>query len=770
MDSESLPGIRRILFALAVLAVIFFFSLESVRPPASKPADAPATEFSGGRAQEILNRLVGDGVPHPVGSAADDVVRGRVIDELTKLGYKPEVQVGFACDEYGTCATVKNVLARLNGSETRSSGSVLVASHYDSVPAGPGASDDGIGVAAVIEIARALKSLPQPRHSIIFLIDEGEESGLIGARVFVDQHPWAKEVRAAVNIDNRGTSGPSLMFETGSANRAMVQLYAKEAAHPAASSIFYTAYKQLPNDTDFTIFNAAGYQGLNFAIIGDVTHYHTPLDNFEDAAPGSLQHHGDNALPSLIALANSDLASLPPHEAVYFDVFEHYLIWWPVNWTLIGCAIAAILLLFQIAWLVRNGRLDPVGIAWGLLDWLATILVTGVVAFAVHWLLRKAGGLPVNWVAHPLFAEVAFWSLGFGIVVLSASAVGKRARFWGLWAGGWIWWLLLAIVVGWQVPGISYVVVVPTCMAAVAGLPFTLRRSEARAGMALVAILALAVAGIVGFPPLFFLYDGLGVRALGGIALLAALVFTPIAPVIPDLQSARGFWRVAFVGAVVGVPALAIFAAAVVPTYSARSRERVNLEYWKDADAGKSQWVVRPESGRLPEAIGVATKFSRATKGPFPWSTAPAFLADSPHLDLAAPTFTILESSRLGDKRSYRALLRSERGAPEAMVLFPPDSGIDSVRVEGTPLEPEPRRVREYLNGWAIYDCATMPAKGVEISFMLPPGKPFDVYAVDQTFGLPLEGMFLLKSRPLTATPSQDGDVTVVSRHIQLIP
>jgi hypothetical protein len=770
LKSESLPGIRRILSALAALAVIFFCSLEGARPPASQPADVPATQFSGGRAREILNRLVGDGVPHPVGSAADDVVRGRVIQELTKFGYKPEVQSGFACDEYGTCATVKNVLARLDGSESTSSGSVLVASHYDSVPAGPGASDDGVGTAVVLEIARALKSLPQPRHSVIFLIDEGEEAGLFGARVFVDQHPWAKEIRAAANIDNRGTSGPSLMFETGNANRAMVQLYAEQAAHPATSSIFYTAYKQLPNDTDFTVFKAAGYEGLNFAMIGGVAHYHTPLDKFENAAPGSLQHHGDNALPSVIALANSDLTSMPIGEAVYFDVFERCLIWWPVNWTLTGAGIAAILLLLQVGWLVRNGRLEPAAIAWGLLGWLATILVTGGAAFALQWLLRAAGKLPVNWVAHPLPLEIAFWSLGFAVVVLLALAVGKRARFWGLWAGGWIWWTLLAVVIGWQVPGISYLFVVPVCAAAVTGLPFTMRRTEALAGTALAVIVPLAAAGIVGFEPLYFLYDALGIRALAGIALLAMLIFAPIAPVIPDLQSARGFWKVAFLGAILAVPALAIFAAAVVPAYSAKSPERVNLEYWKDADTGKSQWVVHPNSGRLPEPIGVATKFSRAAKGLFPWSSGPSFFADSPHLDLAAPTFTILESSRTGDRRSYRALLRSERGAPEAFVLFPPDSGIDSVRVEGTPLQPESQRVREYLNGWAIYVCVTMPSKGVEISFTLPPGKPFEVYAADQTFGLPLEGMFLLKSRPLTATPSQDGDVTVVSRRVQLIP
>ncbi len=202
----------------------------------------------------MLRRLVGDGVPHPAGSAANDIVRDRVLAEFSALGYQPQVQTGFACDEYGTCATAKNILARLDGTEPGPA--VLLAAHYDSVPAGPGASDDGAGVAAVLEIARALKSMGTPRHSVIFLIDDAEEAGMIGARVFVDQSPWAKDVRAAVNLEARGTSGPSLMFETGSANYWAVQLYSKFAKRPATNSIFYEAYKQLPNDTDFTVFKA----------------------------------------------------------------------------------------------------------------------------------------------------------------------------------------------------------------------------------------------------------------------------------------------------------------------------------------------------------------------------------------------------------------------------------------------------------------------------------------------------------------------------------
>jgi len=305
----------RVLITLAILAAIFFLSLEGLRPPAAEPPSVPASQFSAGRAREVLHRLVGDGIPHPTGSAANDVVRGRVIAELTALGYAPQVQTGFSCDEYGTCATVKNVLARLDGTE--SGAAVLLAAHYDSVAAGPGASDDGVGTATVLEIARALKTVPALRNSVIFLIDDGEEAGLLGARVFVDQNAWAKEVRAAVNVEARGTSGPSVMFETGSANEWVVRLYAKNALRPATSSIFYTAYKQLPNDTDFTVFKAAGYQGVNFAFIGDEPHYHTPLDNFENANAASLQHQGDNALPMVLALGNADLANAPQSEAVF---------------------------------------------------------------------------------------------------------------------------------------------------------------------------------------------------------------------------------------------------------------------------------------------------------------------------------------------------------------------------------------------------------------------------------------------------------------------
>jgi len=208
----------------------------------------------------------------------------------------------------------------------------------------------------------------------------------------------------------------------------------------------------------------------------------------------------------------------------------------------------------------------------------------------------------------------------------------------------------------------------------------------------------------------------------------------------------------------------------VAPVYSAKAPERVNIEYSLDADSGVAKWIVTAESGRLPEPIRLADMFRRADHGAYPWDARPAFVADAPHLDLAAPTFTILESSQGDGRRNYRTLLRSERGAPFAAVFFPPDADIQSVRVGGQPLPPASASIRRYFNGWTAYSCPTMPMNGIEISFSAPVGKPIEVVAADRSYALPDEGDFLLHARPLTAAPSQDGDVTIVSRSVQLIP
>ena len=772
MASPSSPGLRRILLSVLVLAAILVLTLGGLQPPSPKSANAAPNQFSAARALDTLRRVFNTDQPHPVGTPADDGVRDRIVAELMKLGYPPQIQTAFACGDFGTCATVNNVLARLDGADTSSSDAVLLAAHYDSVPAGPGDSDDGVGVAAVLEIARALKSMPAPRHSVIFLIDEGEEAGSLGARAFVDSHPWAKDVRAAVNLEARGTSGPSLLFETGSANEWAVSLYAQHAARPATSSIFYTVYKALPNDTDFTIFKAAGYQGLNFAFIGDEVHYHTPLDNSANVSPQSLQHQGENALPSVLALANADLSEIPQGESVFFDLFGRATVRWPAKRSLLFAVLAALLIFFQVAWLIRAKRLAPRELLLGILGWIVTIAVTAALAIILRQALRFAGSTPVNWVAHSFPFEVAFWLLGVSVVFANGVFYVRRAGFWGLWSSVWVWWALLAVIVSWREPGLSYVLLLPVVIAALVGLPATLPRMGDTFSFApnAAAMLPLAAAALLGFGPVSLLYDALGNRALPIIAVAIAVLLTPIAPLCEDLLTVGGLRSFAFLWIPILAGALATVAAVVLPPYSSKAPERVNIEYWRDADSGKAQWIVEPASGHLPEPLRLAASFHRATGPALPWLSAPAFFTDAPSIDAAAPTFTILESSQANGRHVYQALLRSERGAPSAAVFFPPDADVQDVRVGGRAIPAEVPRIRQYFNGWAMYRCDAISTDGVEIDFSLPIGKPVEVSAADQSYALPADGAFLLKARPLKAAPSQDGDTTIVTRSVQLLP
>jgi len=397
-----------------------------------KPASAPPGEFSAGRARAVLGQLVGDGRPHPVGSPADAAVRERIVANLRASGYDPKVEAGFAC-RGDVCAAVENVVAELPGGEPGQA--VVLMAHYDSVAAGPGVADDLSGVAAALEAARILKSGPPPRHPILFLLDEGEEAGLLGAEAFVASSPEARRVRAVVNLEARGTSGRSLMFETSRDTGWLAPLFAAHVARPATSSLFALLYDLLPNDTDFTVFKRQGITGFNFAFIGDPEHYHTAHDDLADLALGSLQHHGDNALALVRALAGADLArGHRPGRAVFFDLLGFATLWWPAAWTP-GLAVAGLVLLLVAALrLRRKGLLPGRALAFGLAAWPLAVLATAVVALLLALLLSLIGGLRVPWPARPFPTEATFWFLACTVALASVGWV-RRAGFAGLWVG-----------------------------------------------------------------------------------------------------------------------------------------------------------------------------------------------------------------------------------------------------------------------------------------------------------------------------------------------
>ena len=103
-----------------------------------------------------------------------DRTRTYLIKSLKQLGWKPERQ---------TFEGGVNIFAQRQGTEPKS-GSILVAAHYDTVWASPGADDNASGVAVVLEIARLLSSRPTPRTLQLAFFDR-EELGLLCSRAFV---------------------------------------------------------------------------------------------------------------------------------------------------------------------------------------------------------------------------------------------------------------------------------------------------------------------------------------------------------------------------------------------------------------------------------------------------------------------------------------------------------------------------------------------------------------------------------------------------------
>jgi hypothetical protein len=322
------PGGRSWIPALVTLVVLLaagWLGSGSRSIPAPVAANAPDTLFSSARAMTQLVELARG--PRPLGSPGHTRARELLVGWLEELGLEPEVETsvtvrrgggwGAGAGGAGTEApgsarayTVRNVLVRIPGVDP--TGAVLLTAHYDAVPLSHGAGDDGVGVVAIVEAVRALLTGPPLANDLILLFTDAEETGLLGARAFVERHPWMDEVRLVLSAEMRGGRGPVEMFETGDRNGWIVERLAAFDPHPSANSLSVAVYRRMPNDTDFTPFREAGIQGLNFAGIEDAWIYHQASDR--PARPwterNAAAHGGPRSWPSPGGSGAEDLAEV----------------------------------------------------------------------------------------------------------------------------------------------------------------------------------------------------------------------------------------------------------------------------------------------------------------------------------------------------------------------------------------------------------------------------------------------------------------------------
>ena len=739
-------------------------------PPPPLPLDAPTASFSAARAAAELQALLAENVPHPLASAADARIRSRIVARLAALGIPAELHSGWACDRAFACGKPTNIVARLEGSDP-ASGAVLLAAHYDSVPAGPGAADDGIGVASILEIARVLREQPIARHPIILLIDEGEEAGLLGAKLFIDSHPLARTVKAVVNLEARGDSGPSLMFETGAATDFSMRLFAHAIARPKSNSLYYFIYRLLPNDTDFTLFKQAGFEGFNFALIGDVERYHTPQDTLANLDRGSLQHQGQNALAALRALAAADLSHTGAAGAVFFDVFGRALLHWKASAApAIGSALFALLIV--VLWRIRRRVEIPAqGIVYALAASIASWLGVTLVAAVLVSLVRASGAVPpaeaYGWAAHPLGMHAACVALALLVPLVAVRVFARRTDAWSLWMANLVLLGALALLCSLQFAELSFLFIVPVA-AGLMGSALLLRELRHTRGAARLPRLAVALpvfgAAFTLVPSLLMTYTALGADAWPIITAICGLIAIGLAPLLVDVRSRthRTSLMLATVTVVLGT-ALTL----LQPAYSKEMPQRTLLWYALDADSGSARWILQPDSKRSAPQLGFnATAAQRETTVPL-GNISGLHTASAPRLDYAAPELALIDAAARGNATTYHVRLRSARAAPEIELALPPTLTVQSAAL----LDGEQRLPAHFWrapDGTQWLDLIGVADSGVELELTVTGGDAHPLHLLDRSYGLPPEGAALRAVGPAATTASQDGDLTIVYRSLEL--
>jgi Peptidase family M28 len=754
---------------LALLILLGAMVIKAGGPPAAAGAKAPAPEFSAGRAIAIVREIAQR--PHPAGSPGNARVREYLIGRFGALGIHAEVLTATVArtNRRGprAFAIVHDIVARIPG--TRSTGALMLVAHYDSVPNGPGAADDGLSVAAILEAMRALRTGPALRNDLIVLLTDGEELGMLGAKAFVENYAQLADVKVVLNFEMRGNRGASQMFQTSPGNDWLISQFASAAPHPRATSLASAIYRRLPNDTDFTIFLGAGKAGLNFAGIGGLPSYHTRLDSAERVSRRTLQHQGSYVLSLARRFGDADLAN--PRgldDSVYFtiggDIVDYQ------RAAALPLAIAALLLAVGVFTAgMRAGRFTVEGTAAGMAIYAGAIAISIAEATGVWLLMRWLAGdrmLPMGTTyGGEYFAAAVFAALAATLWALY-SWLARWVSRQNLAAGALLMLALAAVVVADALPGGSYLLTWPVLFAAI-GLHF--RWTDLLAGdplgPALAAFVALVPATLLLVPNAIS-----GDGTLIFMLLQAALVVILAGVFVPYLDMLTGNHRWVAPLTLAAIAIVLIAAGDSASNFGAAQPRPDSICYLLDADTSRAtfdSFDPRPDHwtsqffqshvrlGSLAQLSGMVDSLAAAAKltpgelrNSFVWRGHHLTITgDAPRVALEPPQLQVLDDSTSGDVRTVSVHITSARSAPVVWMTVPIGTRVLDGAVDGKSAGGGPG------NGWEAWFWG-VPASGFDLTLKLAAGGPVRLTVIDQTRGLPAFAGLAIAPRPSDVMPS----------------
>lgn len=712
-----------------LLVALLLFAALAAKGLLIQPRVAPSA-FDAPRAVERLGRILGDQRPHPVDTPANDAVRDRLVEELRALGFDPQIQGATDCSGFPksrtvSCSHVRNVIATLPGDPSRKA--LLLNAHYDSTPTGPGAADDGLGVAVLLEVAANLQG-GQLQRPVILLFNEGEEYGLNGAAAFAAS-PYADRVGPLINIEARGVSGPAIMFETSQPNGAALADYAASSSRPYANSLSADFAGLIPNSTDLVKFKPRGWQTLSFAITGNETRYHSPGDDLAHLDRASVAQMGSEVLAAARRMSGPPPAA--SGKVIYTDVAGRFLLKLPLA---LGAALLGGLLVTALV-LVHRRR------AWTSLGRLALafaepVAVAAVLAIAVGFV--RPGDY---WRAYPWVPTLAVASSIIAAQAWLVEWTANRADRTQLRLAAWTLVLIVGAGISLVTPGaIIFFLIAP----ALGLLGLKWRPLAWLGGSVQLVVLGQLVALIE-----LTLIDG----PVFAVAPLIALISLPFLAEVG--RSAR--WP----HMVLAVLPLALWTACLaMPRSSADRPLAMTIDHVQDERLGTAHWVIASKQAPLPQAFD---RMGPWHAGPLPFNKRQRWLAEAPLME-GPRGGLVLRSSRVANGKRVVRLRLGRAGADSLLLRFDDDTPVLAMGLPGR-LRAIDKNAEQ---GPSVLRCTGRRCDGLEVEILLGTARPVIAMLVAIRFMPPPEAAPLLAARPRDAHPQYSPDSQVRVRAVRL--
>jgi len=536
--------------SILIIFGVIYWSFADLKPSINTSKSNATTVFSLENALNHLKKITKE--PHYVGSNEHKNIQKYIVSELQKMGFETEIQIQSAINKKWFAATTsENIIAKLKG--TGSEKALLLLTHYDSNPhSSLGASDAGSGVVTILEGLRAfLAKNETPKNDLIILISDAEELGLLGAKAFVNKHPWTKDIGLVLNFEARGSGGPSymLMETNGKNSKLLSEFLAAKPNFPAANSLMYSIYKKLPNDTDLTIFREdANINGFNFAFIGDHFDYHTAQDSYERLDKESLLHQADYFTTSLNYFSNSDLTNLTSEEDFVFVNFPIIkLATYPFSWVLPMIILCSLLFLILLFFGFSLNKIDIKGVLKGFIPFVVSLILCGGISYGLWEMLL---------IVHPHYNDIlhgftyngyqyiiAFVFLNLWFLFTIYKRTSKEEKPTNLLVAPLCFWLLLNFIISSSLKGAGFFIipVISALLILAIAIFLNLKDSVKR-----VLFTLLSIPTIYIFAPMVKMFPvGLGLKILFVSGLFIVLVFGLM---ILSFHQKKSFWTQKWTG------------------------------------------------------------------------------------------------------------------------------------------------------------------------------------------------------------------------------